>query len=274
MIPVRFHHLRAVGRSPAHARLVLRGEEGESTREMQRGTAVHAILFETKRVIRYTVEDAKAYGGKPEGKKVSRQGKAWEAFEAANIDAEILGGEEYEKAHRMADAVRADKLAMSVLGGTRERTILWDHLGRRCRATPDAAEYDSHVTELKTSSTSDPVRFTSHALRMHYHGQLAWQLDGVIASHLGRPSAAFVVAVESAPPFPVTTLRLTERALEKGRGLYHLWLERLLSCERANEWPSYAQSVVDLDVPEDAGYTFTDSEGADEGDADAGALIT
>jgi len=248
-LPVRFHHLKAMGRSAAHARLVMDREESEAQEDrvpvLQRGTAVHSLVLGVgKRIV--------AYPG------AVRRGKKWNAFAAANSDAEILTSTEYEKSNRMAESVAGNKMAMEVLKGQRETSITWKFLHRDCRATPDVADYSGYVTELKTCATSEPFRFTGQALRYGYHGQLAWQMDGVIASGLGKPTAAFIVAVESSAPYPVTVLRLTERALEKGRGLYSLWLERLLTCERDNLWPGYCESVVEMDVPDELELTFAE----------------
>jgi len=246
-----------------HARLALAGVDSETTTAREKGTGTHALVFETRRVITYSPPpspDAKP-GAKP--KRAVRSGKAWDAFKAANAGALILSRTEYEAANRMADAVRADPRAMDVLNATHERRILWSSMGRACRTTPDAASYLEFATELKTTACADPDRFTWQAIRMGYHAQMAWHLAGIIGAGLGQPEAAYIVAVESAPPWPVTVLKLTERALDKGTALCSLWFERLLGFERSGQWPPYAQHVVDLDVPDDdLELTFGDVEAA------------
>lgn len=237
-LPLRFHMLRAAGRSLAHARVALAGADlEEETAAMERGTATHAILFGTRRVVAYT------------GKQ--RRGKDWEAFKAINADAEILTRADYERSSRMAEAVSKSGLAMAVLAGTREKTILWQQQGRQCRTTPDVADYLRCVSELKTGASSDPARFQWHALKMGYHAQMAWHQTGVVGAGLGNPHDAFVVAVESAAPYPVTVFRVTDRALDAGERMCRLWFERIRGAETTGEWPAYSQSVVDLDIPEE-----------------------
>lgn len=88
-LPVRFSHLRAYGRSAMHghhARLT----EAAQTVSMERGTAVHALVFGNRQVCGYPGP--------------TRRGKDYDAFVAEHPDAEILTGAEFDKARRMADA--------------------------------------------------------------------------------------------------------------------------------------------------------------------------
>jgi hypothetical protein len=244
-LPVRFHHLKTIGtKSPAHLRRLLLVAEDDQTYSMERGTATHALLFGTRKVVGYH-----------EGKQ--RRGKEWDAFEAANTDAEILSASDYERATRMAEAVSVHADAMRVLTGTQEQTILWKQQGRDCRATPDNRTIE-FVTELKTTKDSQPDKFTRQAIWMGYHAQLAWYMQAMLQSGKGLPREAFIVAVESSAPYPVTVLRLTKRALEMGERLVRLWWERLRACEESGEWPAYVQNIVDLDVPEDDELIFGD----------------
>lgn len=234
MDPVRFSHLKWMARSPQH----YLGATVERTGAIQIGSAVHSLLLGGPSVV--------AYPGKV------RRGKAWDAFRSANAGAVFLSRAELGKAEAMAESVRANRQAMSVLDGVHEHPIDWRYLGRACRSTLDVLGLDGeYITELKTGATSDPVRFSWQSMRMHYDAQLAFYDEAVRASGLGTPRAHYVVAVESSPPYVVTTFRLTDRALERGRRSFRLWFERLLLCEAENAWPGYCESIVDLDVPDD-----------------------
>jgi hypothetical protein len=229
-LPIRFSHLRAYGRSAMHGHHA-RTVESEPTSAMQLGTAAHAILFGNRKVIGY-------FGP-------VRRGKEYEAFAADHPDTEILTAAEFYKADAMAAAVRASPLAMKYLDGEFEKTLLFKWYGQDCRATPDVrgARY---VTELKTTADATPDKFQWHALRMHYHAQLAFQM---IAAP--EAEAAFIVVVESAPPFPVTVMQVTERALEQGQRLLSLWMETLIGAEQSGAYPAYCESLVMLDLPDD-----------------------
>lgn len=206
-------------------------QEDDPTYAMERGTAVHAILFGNKKVI--------GYPGK------QRRGKEWEAFEFANPDCAILTAAEFDKAQRMADAVRACTLAEPFMKGIVEETILFDWMGIPCRATPDVHGPD-HLTELKTASSAEPMKFTWQARRFAYHAQMRMQQIGT-----RKRKPCFIVCVESEEPYPVTVFEVDKQALEIGEKLLVLWMERLKNCESSGHYPPYCQSVTPLIIDQD-----------------------
>ena len=230
--PLRFSRLKLIGRSPAH---YAAGTAVFDQTAVDRGSAVHAALLGGKRVI---------------SAPMVRRGKEWEAFKADNSDAIILTEAELYKASGMVRAVQANKEAMRVLDGVREKTLAWSIGGRPCVGTPDV--YTDHlVTELKTTKCSEPRKFAWQARSLAYHAQVAWYRDGIMLGDNKRPADCYCVAVESAAPFPVTVFQFTPRMLEEGRKLYSAWLNQLKVCEDSDEWPGYTQGIVELDVADD-----------------------
>ncbi len=232
MGPVRFSHLRAYGRSAMHGQHA-RAMDSAPTMAMQRGSAVHAILFNTQKVC--------GYPG------ATRRGKEYDAFVIAHHDHLILTMKEYDKAQRMVDAVRSCKVAEPYLKGVSEETLLFKWMGLDCRATPDLRGVD-FVTELKTTANADPVKFVWHARRMAYHAQLRFQEYGCAANkHPVRDH--FIVGVESDAPHPVIVYHLEPEAREEGERLLTLWAERLKNSEASNAYPPYVDCVVPLVWP-------------------------
>jgi hypothetical protein len=236
--PIRFSHLRAFGRSAMHG-LHARTAESEQTIAMERGTAVHSIVFGTHPVIGYPGP--------------TRRGKEFDAFAALHQDYEILTRDEYAKAQRMAAAVMECKLAEPYLKGAVEETLLFRWMGLDCRSTPDVRGAD-FVTELKTAPSADPAQFGWHALRMHYHAQMKMEQIAAreqLDDEPDPPHECFIVCVEANEPHPVTVFRVDEKALEVGEKLLCLWAERLKVAEASQAWPPYVTCVVPLTVPED-----------------------
>lgn len=247
-LAVRFSRLKLMALSPAH---YLEAAQRE-TYSKERGSALHSLVLGGKRVL--------AYPGKV------RRGKEFDAFVAANTNAQILTKSDYARAEGMAASVRRHKRAMQVLAGQHEVELDWKFLGRDCQSHIDVIGGGGEwVCELKSAVSSQPDRFAWHAKKFAYNAQLAFYWEAVLQSGLGVPRDAFVVAVESAPPYVVTVMRLTGQALDLGRRSFRLWMERLLGCEAANEYPGYAQDIVPLDIPDDdAPLVFGSAELADE----------
>lgn len=248
-LPVRFSHLRAYGAcgaKGAHARR----SEMQPTYAMQRGTAVHALVFNTREVC--------GYPG------AVRSGKAYEAFVADHPDHEILTMKEFDRARYMADAVLNCADAAPLLKGVQETTMWFDWMGRKCRATPDNRGSD-FVTELKSTSNLDPEVFKWHARRMAYPAQLWFQ-------HIGAELSGFtvkkhyIVGIEDRAPWICMPFEVRPRALDRGARLVMLWMERLKVAEDSRQYPPYAQGIVPLDEPvqEDEALVFEDDDESDD----------
>lgn len=233
--PVRFSRLKNMGQSAAHYEDSLRHNIDKE--EYQFGRAVHSIVLGGTPVI--------AYPGR-------RQGKAWVEFREAHAAYEILNAADYDRAHRCADKVMKSSDARALIDWSEhEKQIEWTNIGRACSSRLDMVGHD-FVADLKTTRCSKPGRFDKDAIWMHYHGQIAWYQQAAEWLKKRPFPRGYVVAVESARPFNVVVFELTQRALEAGRKQNRLWLEQLLACEAADEWPGYAQTVVALDIPDDS----------------------
>lgn len=237
--PVRFSRLKWFAESAAHYLADVR----KNTVCMEMGSAVDALILGTHEVC--------AYPGPV------RRGKEWEKFKSDNADKMIITKKEFVAAEGMRDSVMDNPHAVRFLSGQRQKEIEWEYLGRKCVSHLDnVAEDWAFVTELKSSQTSNPGKFRWKALKMAYHAQLAFYRLAVEYVTGTKPRSAYIVAVESTAPYVTTVMRLTDRALELGERLVRIWFETLLTCEKSNEWPGYAQSIVELDAPDDVDLEF------------------
>lgn len=244
--PVRFSQLKHMAKSPAHYHHAMLNPTPQ-TEAMRKGAYTHALVLGGED--RWAVYDG------------IRRGKEWEQFQADRPHQEILSATEAAPCRAIAAAVRRNPDAMAlIVGGVCEQRIAWTMAGRQCAGTPDVAGAE-YIADLKTTRCSEPGRFVRDATFRAYHAQLAWYLDGANARLLDVAKRdAYVIAVESTPPYPVTVLKMTEAALDAGRKCYRLWFERLRACEDADYWPGYVESVVDFDVAGDLELTFADDE--------------
>ncbi len=236
MEPLRFSTLKWMAKSPAHCRYAM-DHPTPPTAAMRLGSMAHAILLGKNAPV--------VYPGPV------RRGKEYEAFKAQfPIDETIYLESEVSDARAIARSIMDHGEACKLLLGRREETVLWDFAGRPCRGTPDALNVrESVLVDLKTTVDASPERFPWQALKLGYHSQLAWYLDGLAAAGIANLDRCIIVAAENRPPYAVTTYQLTPRALDFGRKIYRGWLEQFLVCERSNEWPGYVLGM--LDAPEE-----------------------
>src|SRR5262249_15901603 len=147
-----------------------------------------------------------------------------EEFRDSHVGQLIVTSDEYERARRCADSVHSRPYAMELLEGEREQQIEWEWLGRKCSSRLDCLG-EHFVTDLKTSNTVQPDRFRAACTgRFSYHAQLAFYY--MAAQYIGSPvRLTHIIGVETQPPYDVTVLRMTPRALEAGFRLCRIWME-------------------------------------------------
>ena len=235
-LPVRFSHLKAYGRCAMigyHART----KDMKQTASMQRGTAVDAMIFGTRKVIAY------------DGVRNLRHA-AYKDFVDDNPDTEILTVAEYDKARRMVDALRSCEYAAPWMTGVTQQTLHFDYMGLRCRATPDWRG-NGFVNDLKTTRDASDFRFPWQARSLGYPVQLLMQ--GIACELNGYPMKRYLLtAIESTEPYPVTVFELMPRAIDKAAKTLCLWAEKLKVAEQSHQYPPYSQAIVPLDEPDDA----------------------
>ena len=256
--PIRCHHLKALGLAPIFAKTALSGVEDDPTAEMSLGTTVHGIIQGRKDILVY--------------RGAVRRGKEWEAFREKYPTAHIVLDKEMKTAEGMAAALLAHKDAAQLLkarGVKREETIIFDYLGRICRATPDlraGPKAHSWVAELKTTKCAKPELFRRDAERLGYHVQLAMQSEAIRQATGAAPKDHYIIAIDNrpSPPWPIVVNRVDEDSIERGHRQFRLWMEQLLVCEASGYWPGYAEDVVPLKIGEaPLGLTYAD-DAADE----------
>lgn len=246
--PVHFSNLKLFGKSPAHYADSIGADMDAPA--LRLGRACHALVLGVQPGAKWDIYDGR------------RAGKEWEKKKADNPATDFYIPSEIAIARAMASSVVKNKHAMDLLAGDFELPIEWtDESGRKCatRGLDVLNRKRRYVVDLKTAQTAHPQWFTREALRMSYHAQGAFYSDA--ARSLGvEVDDVYVIAVEKKSPHPVTVLRLTPRTLVQGRKLVRSWMEQLLVCEAANEWPGYCQGIADLDVPDDDDGIIFDTE--------------
>ena len=168
-------------------------------------------------------------------------------------------------------AITACPIAQSLLAGaTCERHLEWKLQGRAMSSRPDAFTPGRMLFDLKTTTDASPIGFGRQAWRMAYHAQSALYIDALASLGIDVLDA-YLVAVETKPPYPVTVMRLTAQMIDVGRRTYRTWFETLRVCEESDHWPAYTSSVVPWDVPAWIEHDEDDEQPDDPEDAEVAA---
>jgi hypothetical protein len=233
---VHFSQLKQMARSPAHYKVACETPFVPS-KSMRVGTIAHRLILGARDGHRIVCFDG------------DRRGKAWTAFAAEHRDSEIVTGSEWLQASAIAAAVSRDPVAQRLLDGSKfEVPLKWKDAGFACSTEGvDFIGFD-FLGDLKTTSTTQPAKWSRQAFSMVYYAQLAWYQNGARANgHKIR--ACYALGVETTPPFAVVSLEATTELLELGRREIVLWLERLRTCEDNDHWPTYVDASIPWEPP-------------------------
>jgi hypothetical protein len=235
-------------RTPAHAkaqhpRLSDVPLEPRTSAAMDMGTAVHQLLLRDDRV---EVADFKDY----------KKGEAQAWRDATRAEGRIpMLTHQWERAQAIAAAVREQMLGLPkptpFTAGTPEATITWqDTDGAWCRARLDWLRDDLQtIDDLKcTSRTADPKVWVRQLFNYGYDVQAAFYIRGVEKLHGVRPRFRWVVA-ETAPPYAVQVVELSEQAMAAANVKVDAALSIWNECMAAGSWPAYAPDVYVAEVP-------------------------
>lgn len=163
---------------------------------------------------------------------------------------------EWERACDMAEALQKNPTATSLLSnGQPEVYALAPDLatGIMRRAWIDYLS-PSVAVDYKSAASAEPVPFAKASANYGYHQQAAWTLD--MLADLGHTAEAFAfICQEKDPPYLVEVYELDAAAIDLGRRLNRIALERYRDCIEADIWPGYTgQSFTTLSLPRWAFY--------------------
>jgi hypothetical protein len=250
-------------RSPAHLREAL-DHPRPSSEEQVLGTAAHTLVLEPEAFSSlYTAADqCRETTGK--GARCSRLGAVrrdgdWYCSQhdpdkgALSDPVQVLAPDQWERAHRIRDAVLAHESASYLVGlaGDVEVSLLWDDAdsGVRCKGRPDklARSIDA-VVDLKTTQDAGRESFVRSIYNFGYFRQAAMYLGGLQACELAFRHFV-IIAAEKTPPYGVAVYRLNDDVVEAGRAQLRALLATYRYCQERGEWPCYPGEIQNISLP-------------------------
>jgi hypothetical protein len=236
-----------VARTPAHARAAHPKLAAQPVRReseaMDMGTAVHQLLLRDDRVDVLEFPDYRTKAAK-------------EARDASRVAGRVpLLAAKWEEAQAIAEQVREQILTLRTeptpfTEGQAEHVIRYHDNGADCRAMLDWLRDDREfIDDLKTTGLSaDPPRWSRHLFNLGYDIRAAFYTRAVEIEYGVTPRFRWVV-VETSPPYPVTAVELSGRAMESARIRVDRAIELWNQCLESDVWPAYSRDVYVADLP-------------------------
>ncbi len=207
------------------------------------GRATHKLILEGQG--RFAEEYA--VGGpinKRTGKPYGAGTQAWAEW-AREQGKPVLTDDQFELIGRMADGVRANRVACELLAeGVAEGVLRGEYCGLPAQARLDWLTPSRGILDLKTADNLD--YFTADARRWGYVYQLAFYA-AVLHVVTGAKLPAWLVAVEKQEPYRCGVWRIDDSILAYARKENEAAIERLKSCTATDEWPTGFETPLVID---------------------------
>lgn len=184
------------------------------------------------------------------GPDVSAATKAWKEYCAAFPEFEVLKPDAYDDITNAAIAVREHPVAAKLLNDPMcefEQSIFFDYEEVKCRARIDAWIPKTCIIDLKTADV-EPHAFQRQCALNWYHTQAAFYQQAIYAL-TGQRLQFIFIAVQPKWPYKVVVYQCSQEFMMHGRARCIDWIAKYQDCVETNEWPSYTEDPILLDLP-------------------------
>jgi len=208
------------------------------------GRATHKLILEGQ--AKFAEEFA--VGGpinEKTGKPYGAGTQAWTKWAEAQ-GKPVLSTEQYELIGKMADGVKAHRVACELLAeGAPEGVVRSEYCGLKAQSRLDWLNVTRGIVDLKTADNLD--YFTADAKRYGYLHQLAFYA-AMFHVAVGEKQPAWFIAIEKQEPFRCGVWRIDDQALAFARKENEAAIERLKRCTAADHWPTGYETPLVFDT--------------------------
>lgn len=204
-----------------------------NTAAIEFGTLVHSVALEPETLDRYTVLDAAKIGVKSDGTPAQNptMTAAWKraVAEASEAGLTVAAQADWDKAHRMADAVKEHPEARDLLyseGESEVSAFATDENGVKVKARFDRLNPGAIVDLKTTGARAGAASLRSVVANFLYDLSAYHYLEVARLCELDADTFWFVFVSKDDKPL-VTVARLSDAFLERGRDLRSLALDRI-----------------------------------------------
>jgi hypothetical protein len=233
----------AYGRAAIHAYAAMT-RSSEPSAAMEMGTAIHCAVLEPSRY----EADRRIL---PEINKKSSVERGERAYLIESEPSAIwIEKDDADAIEIMRSNIRQYGLARKISGskGERELSIRWDDDGVPCRARLDKLCPSVAIVDLKSTRDAAPESFERDAVKLGYHRQGAWYVDGWKAI-TGEVLPYIILAIETSYPFAVNCFVLDADLIECGRRENAETFAMVAPCWKSGVWTGYPEKLNTLMAP-------------------------
>ena len=99
-----------------------------------------------------------------------------------------------------------------------EMAMTWQRGGYDCKGSVDAMTTNGILIDLKTTEDASPKAMAQTAWKYHYHTQLAWYKQGLLANDV-PVTECIIVAMEKSPPYSIGCYTIGKYAMQRGEAM-------------------------------------------------------
>jgi hypothetical protein len=198
--------------------------------ELVFGNLFHTLVLEPEQFeLRYAIA--------PDVDRRTKEGKdAYARFQFNAVGLEVVSAEDYERACRMAEAVKS-QAGHLFQGGKAEVPVLWERDGVPLKAKMDYVS--DCIVDLKSTSADDEEGLVRAAWTYGYHiSAAAYQEAAEVLT--GKKLNKWFVFCTKSEPHEVVVLKASDEFLARGRAKWDAAIRLYQACREFDNWPGLA----------------------------------
>lgn len=219
----------------------------EETKTLLLGSLFHAMVLEPETIDKlYKIKQFKG---------TTKEGKA-ERLAAIEAGITLVSEDLWQQAAGMANSVTSSKrwqLIQKAETCDKELSVYWEQHDIAFKARLDCVayirDYGHVILDLKSTQDASPEAITKSIFKYGYHMQAAWYKYAYERESNQRVTDFIFMFVEKKPPYIMTMASVDEAVIAKGLDQIHNAVELYKTCIANNNWPSYAEGIINIELP-------------------------
>lgn len=179
----------------------------------------------------------------------TKEARSWKESETRTI----VKPDQYETIKAMSRVIASSPLLSKIFkDGKPEQSLIWKdkETGIWLKSRPDWLPNSiQFVPNFKTSRSARPADFQRQAYELGYHQGAALCLEGIREIIGWNSPTYYFVVQEKEPPYVATLALMRDTDIEWGALLNRSALRKLARALDKGEWPGYATSPIEIQMP-------------------------